>query len=359
VTSFYPSSTFGGVWCDFEGDTLTWVCLLSNKYSSGSNPATNCTAYRIIEICQNDEHFWNMVNTHRKHVRCVICIKILFSKKWLEAHNQHDRAISMNEGLLPNGYLPPAGFPHPEASWLNYSRCTSIAIEKLPVNDLLLDNVVGAPPPEVTPKEEYIDSQQPDLTCSTYPIQTKAHTQVVGVEIAGGNVYGEVTGLYNKHQTYTEQWNPWHLFWSAYNFQHTQSFSQQIKTWTDQHLRHGLDNIKMESFQTPDTLQQLLSELDCGLSNDSWIHDDSPIFRTLYYRDVFKCIQFLQAHLPFLTHLDYEPVCLTDSEGHRIYCEMNTGECWWNTADQFPAGATIVPVISVSDKTHLTNLLHD
>jgi len=31
VILFYPSSTFGGVWCGFDSDTLTWVSSLSNN----------------------------------------------------------------------------------------------------------------------------------------------------------------------------------------------------------------------------------------------------------------------------------------------------------------------------------------
>jgi hypothetical protein len=38
---------------------------------------------------------------------------------------------------------------------------------------------------------------------------------------------------------------------------------------------------------------------------------------------------------------------------------MNTGDWWWDTQDQLPAGATIVPVIGASDKTHLTNFSGD
>jgi len=70
-------------------------------------------------------------------------------------------------------------------------------------------------------------------------------------------------------------------------------------------------------------------------------------------------MQFLLAHLPFQEHLDFEPVHLADFEGHRIYSEMNTGDWWWDTEDPLPAGATIVPVICVSDKTQLTNFLGD
>ena len=106
-------------------------------------------------------------------------------------------------------------------------------------------------------------------------------------------------------------------------------------------------------------MRKLVSELDLGLSNNSWIEDDSHIFGTLYYREIFKCIQFLLAHLPFQAHLDFELVCLAESVGQRIYCEMNTADQGWYTHDQLPAGATIVPLIRASDKTHLTNFLGD
>jgi len=265
----------------------------------------------------------------------------------------------MNEGLLPNGILSPAGWDHSEPSWFDYSRCTWMAINKLSINDLLLDNVPCAPPPEDTPNEGPIDPQQPDLTCTPDSTKTKAHTEGVGVENAGGKAYGKATGLYNKHRKYSEQWNPWHPFWSTHDFDQAQSFSQQKKTWIDQHLRHGLDNFKIKSFHSTDALQKLLSELDFGLGDDSWIEDDSHMFGTLYYRDIFKYIQFLLAHLPFQVHLEFEPVHLADPEGRRILNEMNTGDWWWDTQDQLPTGATIVPVISASDKTHLTNFSGD
>ena len=144
----------------------------------------------------------------------------------------------------------------------------------------------------------------------------KGYRQVVGVENARGKAYGKATRLYNKHRKYSEQWNPWHPFQTAHDFQQAQSFSQQMKTWIDQHLRHGLDNFNIESFQSADALRNLLSRLDFGLGNDSWIEDHSHIFGTLYYRDIFKCIHFLLAHLPFKAHLNFELVRLADSESH-------------------------------------------
>jgi len=60
-----------------------------------------------------------------------------------------------------------------------------MAIEKLTITDLLIDNVPGAPPPEDTPNEERIDPQQRDLTCIPHPTKAKAPWQVVGVDNAG------------------------------------------------------------------------------------------------------------------------------------------------------------------------------
>jgi len=95
---------------------------------------------------------------------------------------------------------------------------------------LTIDNVPGEPAPEDTPDEQTIDPQQPDLTFTSDPTKTKAHRQVVGVENAGWKAYDKATGLYNKHHQYSKQWNPWHSFQSAHDFQQTQSFSQQMET---------------------------------------------------------------------------------------------------------------------------------
>jgi hypothetical protein len=100
-----------------------------------------------------------------------------------------------------------------------------MAIDKLSITDLLIENVRGAPPPDDTPKEESIDPQQPDLTCTPDQTKTKDHWRVVGVEIAGGKAYGKSTELYNKHAKYLEQWNPSHPFQSGHDFQQAQSFS--------------------------------------------------------------------------------------------------------------------------------------
>jgi hypothetical protein len=73
------------------------------------------------------------------------------------------------------------------------------AIDKQSINDPLLDNVPGTPPPEDSPKKDTIGPQQPDLTGTPDPTMTKAHRQVVGAANVGGKAYGKATGLYNKN----------------------------------------------------------------------------------------------------------------------------------------------------------------
>jgi len=147
---------------------------------------------------------------------------------------------------------------------------------------LPIDNLPAAPPPEDTPNKERIDTHKPDLTSTPDLTKTRAHGPVVGVGNAGEKAYRKATGLYNMHRKYSEQWNPWHYVPSAHDFQQAQSFSQQTKTWIDQHLRHGMDNFKIKSFQSADALRKLLSRLNFGLGNETWIEEHSQIFSTLY-----------------------------------------------------------------------------
>jgi hypothetical protein len=71
------------------------------------------------------------------------------------------------------------------------------------MNDQLIGNVLGTPPPEDTQNEEPIDTQQSDLTCTPVPTRTNTHKQVVGVDNAGQKAYGKATGWYNKHRKYS------------------------------------------------------------------------------------------------------------------------------------------------------------
>jgi len=65
----------------------------------------------------------------------------------------------MNDGVVPDRIPPPAGCDNPEPSWFDYCRCIWMAIDKLLINDQLIDNVPGGPPTEDTANEELIDPQ--------------------------------------------------------------------------------------------------------------------------------------------------------------------------------------------------------
>jgi len=153
-----------------------------------------------------------------------------------------------------------------------------------------MPNSPGTPRHEITSDEETIDPQTPDLTWTPDPSKMRAHRQVVGVENVWGKAYGKATGLYSKHRKYSEQWNPWHPFQSAHDFEQAQSFSQQKKSWIDQHLMREQDKFKTESFQLVDAQHKLLSELNFRLGDNHWIPDLSLVFGTLCYRHIFKCI---------------------------------------------------------------------
>jgi len=56
--------------------------------------------------------------------------------------------------------------------------------------------------------------------------------------------------------------------------------------WIEQNFRHGLDNFKIDSLQTRDTLRKILSQLDSVHGDDSWIEDHSYIFGISYYREI-------------------------------------------------------------------------
>jgi len=87
--------------------------------------------------------------------------------------------------------------------------------------------------------------------------------------------------------------------------------------------------------------------------------NDLYLFGPLCYSDIFKCISFLIAHLPFPTHLNIGTVQNPEWECQHIKAKPNPDEWWCSTLNQLSAWATIVAVICVSDQTHSTNCLGD
>jgi len=168
---------------------------------------------------------------------------------------------------------------HHGSTWVHAPESPSMSYSS---NDPPIYNVPVVLPPADTPDKQTIDPQKPDLTYTPDGTNRKAHRQVVGVHNARGIAYGEATALYSKHHKYSEQCYPWHPFQSAHHFQQDQWFTQQTHTWIDWHLRHGVDNFKIESFVSADALWKLLFEQDFGIGRNNSIVDNPQIFRTLY-----------------------------------------------------------------------------
>jgi hypothetical protein len=104
-----------------------------------------------------------------------------------------------------------------------------------------------------------------------------------------------------------------------------------------------MHHVNIESLKSADGLQMLHSELYFCLSHYISIEDDSLLFGILYYRDIFKCIQFRPAQRPVQTHLNVNPVRLTDLECNQNCSDMNPGDWCSDLQDQLPPGVTIVP----------------
>jgi len=95
---------------------------------------------------------------------------------------------------------------------------------------------------------------------------------------------------------------------------------------------------------------------NCRLSDDSLIEADSNIFRTLYYRDIFKHTLFLLAYCPIQVRLDLDPVHIAETEWHDLCSEMNIRDWLRDTQNQHPARVKILPVIPACNKACLANM---
>jgi hypothetical protein len=82
-----------------------------------------------------------------------------------------------------------------------------------------------------------------------------------------------------------------------------------------------------------------------------------PEKHILRYRPIKQCLEFLLGHRPFAS---WAPIKKSyGTSGPRIYDEMHTGTWWWDTQRKLPPGATIVPVITATDTTLMTQQAGD
>jgi len=138
-----------GIWYIYPGlwgnRTVRWLCSTPPPPLAGCDVAVNVIYLSNIPEPLNYplKHYWNaseyvftndslnMVNTCRKHVKCIACKKFSFHKNRLEAYYQHYHPIPMNEGLLADGIVPPAEGDWPKPSWFDLSWCTWMVINEL------------------------------------------------------------------------------------------------------------------------------------------------------------------------------------------------------------------------------------
>ena len=193
---------------------------------------------------------------------------------------------------------------------------------------------------------------EPDIHCVPDDTLTENHPR------SAGRTYGDARGIYQKHRN--PDWNPWHPFQNARDFELGRWLmdSGLTKAAIDEYLQRGLDDDRCTSFRSADELWALFENLEFGFGSQSWTAFGIES-GTLWTRNVLQCIQLLLGHLPFGEHTVYSPIRIFDTNGHRIYNEINTGDWWWDTQDRVPEGGTLVPLLFGSDKTHLTNFSGD
>ena len=72
------------------------------------------------------------------------------------------------------------------------------------------------------------------------PVRTIYHSAIFE-DFQAGRTLGVAHSLYDKHQKYGADWNPWHPIANAFHYQQARALSLQRKSRVDEYLRAGLD----------------------------------------------------------------------------------------------------------------------
>jgi hypothetical protein len=153
--------------------------------------------------------------------------------------------------------------------------------------------------------------------------------------------------------------DPWHPFKSRHDFQQACRFVDAgvSRNAIDRHFNEGgCLNEAEYSYNTGYLMYQRITEMEENLPQ--WTQSTATIdgiTRTFFHRDPVHCSRYLLSQRAFRDNMVYGPVRVTDSAGDRVYSEMNTGDWWWETQDNLPHGATIIPLVVSSDETMLTD----
>ena len=171
--------------------------------------------------------------------------------------------------------------------------------------------------------------------------------------------------------------NPWYPFANEKEFALAKWFidSGVPKSRIDEYFNLGLAGSPEDgiiSFRSAYSLYKLIDKMDPLLGMESFKYDTvdfgipgrpaSPYF----YRDPVEVVQYLLKQPAYSRHMVYSPeevytTIMVNGEKKKVqvYSEMHTGKWWWKEQSTLPRGATLVPVICMSDETHLSDFSGD
>ena len=228
--------------------------------------------------------------------------------------------------------------------------------------------------PEMEP-DDFCDSDGEEMSSDASDIRRNETYQEAGfseIDVAGYN--GFIHGLID---------NPWSPFSTEHDFKLATWFIQSKvpKSRIDEYFASGLDVTRSASFKSAYTLEKHLKNLDPLGKFLEWtegIVEDGNHTICFFYRNIIDCVRYLIAQIAYKDSMVYAPVKEYDQVGARLYSEMHTAQWWWEIQvnsttrscgrlhvltkdfeETLPRGATVVPIIGMSDQTHLSNLSGD
>jgi hypothetical protein len=157
--------------------------------------------------------------------------------------------------------------------------------------------------------------------------------------------------------------------------------SKVPKSRIDEYFASGLDITRSASFKSAYTLEKHLKNLDPLSKYPEWtegIVEDRNHTICFFYRNIIDCVRYLITQIAHKDSMAYAPVKEYDQVGAQLYSEMHTAQWWWEIQvnsttrsrgmlhiltkdfeETLPRGATVVPIIGMSDQTHLSNFSGD
>jgi len=129
VTVYSPSHPLCTVECNCEYDMLTPVSSHSNQYPWCSRSLLEASS-KFFKILVH----WQFLkyNQHSPEARQLLYLpKLNFDRKQIKAQYRQYHSILKNEGLLPDGFLPPACWDYLQVSCFDFRWCSWTTIDEL------------------------------------------------------------------------------------------------------------------------------------------------------------------------------------------------------------------------------------